>query len=67
MKNLALLPLLLLSSSVLATETEIGDNTVQMSDGVEMELINGDFIIMKNTRLWRSVNPKKRHDHQKLK
>ncbi len=96
MKTLALIPLLLLSASVFATETSVGSNInepielksgaylfisndnimrmvdnegkpVQMTDGVEMELINGDLIMMKNKRLWHSVNPKKRHDHQKMK
>ena len=33
---------------------------VKMKDGVEMELINGDLIMMKGKRLWR-------HDHRKMK
>ena len=40
---------------------------VQMTDGIEMQLINGDLIMMKNKRMWRSVSPKKLHDHQKMK
>ncbi len=89
MKTTALIPLLLLSASVCATEAidqvdkrkplELkngsflfisADNTmrmvnsdgkpVEMKDGVEMELINGDLIMMKNKRLWR-------HDHRKMK
>jgi hypothetical protein len=89
MKTLALIPLLLLSASVCATETgdqvdenkplELKngsflfineDNTMRMvdkdgkpvimEDGVEMELTNGDLIMMKSKRLWR-------HDHRKMK
>ncbi len=33
---------------------------IEMKDGVEMELMNGDLIMMKNKRLWR-------HDHRKMK
>lgn len=33
---------------------------IDMKDGVEMELTNGDLIMMKGKRLWR-------HDHRKMK
>jgi hypothetical protein len=86
MKTLALIPLLLLSASVCATEAANNneplklkngsylfinqDNTMRMvdsagkplnmKDGVEMELSNGDLIMMKGKRLWR-------HNHFKMK
>ncbi len=96
MKTLLLIPLVLLSASVFANESDseasknepirltngsylfISENNtmrmvdnegkpVQMSDGVERELMDVDFIMMKNKRLWLSINPKKRHNHQKMK
>lgn len=89
MKTLALIPLLLLSVSVCATDSDEGasmneplklkngsylyiskDNNmrmtdsegkpIEMKDGVEMELVNGDLIMMKGKRLWR-------HNHRKMK
>lgn len=33
---------------------------IDMKDGVEMELTNGDLIMMKGKRLWH-------HDHRKMK
>ncbi len=33
---------------------------IEMKDGVEMRLTNGDLIMMKNKRIWR-------HDHRKMK
>ena len=33
---------------------------LDMKDGAEMELTNGDLIMMKNKRLWR-------HNHRKMK
>ncbi len=47
--------------------TDRNGNPVTMRAGVEMELKDGDLIMMKNKRLWRSVNPRKVHDHRKLK
>ncbi len=89
MKTIALIPLLLLSASVIASEADTSVNKneplrlkddsylfigkdnkmrmvdsegrpIEMKDGVEMELKNGDLIMMKNKRLWR-------HDHRKMK
>ena len=39
---------------------------IRMKDGVEMELDNGDLIMMKNNLLWR-VYPGKVHNHQQIK
>ena len=47
--------------------TDRNGKQVIMQDGVEMELKNGDLIMMKNKLLWRSVNPKKIHEHHKMK
>lgn len=39
---------------------------IRMNDGIEMELKNGDLIMMKSNLLWR-VYPGKVHDHHRMK
>jgi hypothetical protein len=39
---------------------DVNGKPIEMKDGVEMRLTNGDLIMMKNKRLWR-------HDHRKMK
>ncbi len=102
MKNLALIPLLLLLVSACATEapkqaqsavqmtdpgplelkdgsyvfisedgtmhmTDRNGHQTRMKDGAEMELKDGGLIMMKNKHIWRTVNPRKVHDHRKMK
>jgi len=39
---------------------------IQMKDGVEMELDDGDMIMMENNKLWQSADKQRRHDHKKV-
>lgn len=47
--------------------TDRNGRPVTMKDGAEMELKDGDLIMMKNKRIWRSVSPRRGHDHRKMK
>ncbi len=47
--------------------TDKNGHPVTMKNGVEMELKDGGLIMMNNKHLWRKVNPRKLHHHQKMK
>jgi hypothetical protein len=47
--------------------TDRNGHPARMKDGVEMELKDGGLVMMKNKHIWRTVKPRKVHDHRKMK